>query len=256
MKWPEELILVRHDVSAYNVLKGKKVQDPEYRQFLKEYEADPESNIARELAIALTKRWRLGTGDHDTHLVDKESQNAEKVGRALRELHEVPHVVFASPYERAQDTFAGLVRGWPELADVKRYDDERIREQEHGLSLLYNDWKLFCAIYPEQRRLREIEGNYWYRFPQGENVPDVRLRNRLFTDTIIRDFATKRVLAVTHHLNILAIRANFERWGAEQFLAADRKEKPINCGVTVYEGKPDLGTNGRLILKYYNKKYY
>jgi hypothetical protein len=57
-------------------------------------------------------------------------------------------------------------------------------------------------------------------------------------------------------LNILAARANLERWGAKEFLAMDHKEKPINCGVTTYEGQSELGRNGRLVLVAYNEKLY
>lgn len=31
MKWPEYLMLIRHDVSAYNVLKKQKMKNPAYR---------------------------------------------------------------------------------------------------------------------------------------------------------------------------------------------------------------------------------
>ncbi len=36
----------------------------------------------------------------------------------------------------------------------------------------------------------------------------------------------------------------------------DNEEKPINCGVTVYEGHPELGSDGKLVLKEYNEKLY
>jgi broad specificity phosphatase PhoE len=257
MKWPSRLVLVRHDVSTYNTLSGKKSQDPEYRQFLTEYKADPESLVTRALAEMLAKRWNLGVGDHDTPLVDQEGWNAQAVGAALRARGEpLPNVIFVSPYERTRDTLAGLKKGWPELEGVDVYEEERIREQEHGLSLLYNDWKIYCALHPEQRRLREIEGRYWYRFEQGENVPDVRARNRDFLGALVRDFSEQSVFVVSHHLNILAARANLERWGAKEFLAMDHKEKPINCGVTTYEGQSELGRNGRLVLVAYNEKLY
>jgi broad specificity phosphatase PhoE len=121
---------------------------------------------------------------------------------------------------------------------------------------LYNDRRIFCAFHPEQYVLREREGAYWYRYPQGENVPDVRRRNHDWLGMLIRDFAGKKVLTVTHHLSILALRANLERWGADQFLEMDEKEKPINCGVTEYRGDPTKGANGHLVLKYYNRKLY
>lgn len=84
----------------------------------------------------------------------------------------------------------------------------------------------------------------------------VRERNRSFMTTLTRDFATMTVLVVTHHLNILAIRANLERFGEKRFIELDEKEKPINCGVTTYRGYPNEGQNGRLRLESYNRNLY
>ncbi|MFA5021235.1 MAG: histidine phosphatase family protein, partial [Patescibacteria group bacterium] len=153
-------------------------------------------------------------------------------------------------------TLEGLTTGWPELRQVCRiYEEERIREQSHGLAGLYNDWRVFFALYPEQKKLYDSEGSYWYQWPQGERVPDVRLRIRSWMNTLTRDFANKRVMAISHHLTKLALRANLERWSAEEFQRVDRDEKPINCGVTKYRGLPNLGHNGHFALEYYNRDF-
>jgi hypothetical protein len=70
-----------------------------------------------------------------------------------------------------------------------------------------------------------------------------------------REFAGKRVMAITHHLTILATRANFERLSPEEFLHLDKHEKPLNCGVTRYIGNPNLGSRGKLELCEYNRQY-
>ena len=62
--------------------------------------------------------------------------------------------------------------------------------------------------------------------------------------------------ALPIYLNILAVRANLERFDAAEFIRLDEKDKPINCGATLYLGKPDKGKDGKLELEYYNKKYY
>ena len=72
-------------------------------------------------------------------------------------------------------------------------------------------------------------------------------------NTVVRDFSEKRLLVVTHHLNILGIRANLERWDAEEFIRVDNEDKPINCGVTAYCGDPTKGKDGHFKLKYYNR---
>ena len=256
MKWPASLTLIRHDTSAYNVLRDAKKKDDLYAEFLAAWEKEPDAERTCELAREVQKRFALGVGDSDTPLADAEGKQAKVTGEKMAEEFEAPEVIYVSPYVRTLETLRHLTEGWPALEDVRIYKDERIREQEHGLALIYNDWRVFHCLHPEQRALRKIEGAYWYRFPQGENVPDVRLRNRSWIETLIRDWRGKRVLAVTHHLNILATRATLERLDAEEFLRLDHEEKPINCGVTMYKGHPDKGADGKLLLEFYNRRYY
>ncbi|KKU67904.1 MAG: Phosphoglycerate/bisphosphoglycerate mutase [Parcubacteria group bacterium GW2011_GWA2_47_16] len=256
MKWPNSVTLIRHDTSAYNVLRDKKKDDPLYKRYLAARKRDDNSEEARDLARQVQKQFSLGVSDADTPLADVEGRQGFEVGTALASFHEQPDAIFVSPYKRALMTLEHITRGWPDLKSVKVYKDDRVREQEHGLALLYNDWKVFETLHPEQRELRKLEGSYWYRYPQGENVPDVRERNRSWLTTLTRDFAGKRVLVVTHHLNILAVRANLERFDATEFIRLDEKDKPINCGVTLYLGKPDKGKDGKLELEFYNKRYY
>jgi len=63
-------------------------------------------------------------------------------------------------------------------------------------------------------------------------------------------------LAVTHHLSILSVRTNLERWDADRFIDTDQKNKPINCGVTLYQGNPNEGSEGHFNLQYYNRRFY
>lgn len=256
MKWPDYLAMIRHDVSVYNVLKSEKMNDPLYREFLLCFDEDYTSHRTVELAEALRHKFSLTMSDQDTPLVDSESKNAEIVGSKLKNNLELPDIIFVSPYKRTWGTFEGLKRGWPELENVEFFKEERIREQEHGLVLLCNDLKIFQALHPEQKKLRDMEGPYRYQYPQGENVPMVRERNRSWIGTVSREFRGKKVLAISHHLNILATMAQLERWDAEKFIQVDTEEKPINCGVTLYKGHPELGEEGKLVLEYYNKKFF
>jgi broad specificity phosphatase PhoE len=256
MKWPTSVMLIRHDTSAYNVLRDAKKGDPLYELFLQEFEKSSNSETVKNLAYRVQKKYALGVGDADTPLADAEGRQAFRTGEELAFKEPLPDIIFVSPYQRALHTLKHIVRGWPQLANVKIFEEERVREQEHGLALIYNDWRVFHTLHPDQGRLYKQEGPYWYRYPQGESVPDVRDRNRSFLTTLTRDFAEKRILVITHHLNILAMRANLERLGAAQFTRLDEEEKPINCGVTKYVGNPNIGLKGRLELEYYNLKYY
>lgn len=259
-KWPEYLMLIRHDVSAFNELRLKKLEDSEYKKFILEFGKNPESAITRKLAQSLSERFRFDVGDAATPLADKEGKRAYQVGLALRaqfsKKRERPEVVFVSPYDRARATLEHIMNGWPELRGVPLFEEERIREQEHGYALLYNDKRIFLALHPDQRRLYKIEGPYWYRYPQGENIPDIRERNRSWNKTLTREYSGNRVLAVSHHVHILSYMANLGRWDAERFIHQDQKFKPINCGVTLLRGNPKVGKRGRLELDFYNEKLY
>ena len=256
MKWPKSVTLIRHDTSEYNILRYLKREDALYKRFLFEFKHRHDRELLVELAVEVQEKFGLKMGDADTKLADKDGCQAFETGLALSKKAELPDVVFVSPYTRAILTYEHILRGWPALHSVKMYEEERIREQEHGLALLYSDWRVFHVLHPEQEALYKMEGPYWYRYPQGENIPDVRERNRSWTKTLVRDFAEKRVLAITHHLNILAFRANMERLSSGNFIDIDENGKPINCGVTIYEGEPDQGKDGRLVLKNYNQKLY
>lgn len=256
MKWPNTLTLIRHDTSAYNVLKEKKIKDPDYAEFVEAWRKDYRSEHTMELAKIMQRRYALRTGDHDTPLVDPTAARAQITAKGLQSDIDLPDVIFVSPYLRTTATLEGLCVGWPELRDVQTFEEERISEQNHGLATAYSDWRVFMTKYPEQRDLKNREGAYWYRYPQGENVPDVRERNRSFVTTLIREFSECSVLVVTHHLTILSIKANLNRWTVDKFIGVDRREKPINCGVTVYRGNPNKGKDGKLELDFYNRKYY
>ena len=251
------MMLIRHDTSAYNMLKEQKVDDPLYKEFLVAWDRDKGALMTKWLAEQVVEKFSLVVGDADTPLADAEGKQARATGGALSWLSmETPDVIFVSPYKRAWLTLKHLKRGWPALRKIKIVEDDRLREQEHGLALLYNDWRVFHALHPKQRLLYELEGPYDYCYPQGENIPRVRDRQRSIMSTIIRDYAEQDVLVVTHHKSILSIRANLERLNKRQFIRLDERDKPINCGVTRYLGYPNEGKDGKLRLEFYNKKFY
>lgn len=253
MKWPSRLIIVRHGQSEYNILRAKKEADPLYQQFKLAFEKNPRSEATIRLAKEVQAKFSLGTSDYGTLLTEEGRRQAMATGRELQKLICPPQVVFASPYLRTRDTFEGMASVWPELKEAKTVFDDRIREQEHGLSLLYNDRRVFETFHPEQKEYREMMGPYWYQYPQGESVSQVRDRIRLFLDMLIRENEGKDVLLITHHLTILSIRANLERLSPEEFLRLDKEEKPVNCGVSTYVGHPNEGANGKLLLGSYNR---
>lgn len=256
MKWPEWIMLIRHGESTYNNEKEEKKASPVYQRFQRAFNNNAESAETKELAQEVLRAFPGGKSGHATPLTRLGQRQATALGKALSEAYELPDVVYASSYQRAIQTFIHACESWPELKNVPFYKEERIREQDHGEVELYSDWRVYEALFPAQARLYKQQGLYWYRYPQGEAVPDVRDRTRSWTTTIIREFAGKKVMAFTHHLCILAIRANHERLDAEEFIRLDRDEKPINCGLTLYRGDPTKGKQGKLLLEHYNQRLY
>jgi broad specificity phosphatase PhoE len=260
MKWPSSITLIRHGESAYNDLRRLKDADPLYREFKRAYDKRFGFTGTQELAQQISDKYSLGVSDYKTPLTPFGNKQTLTTGHALqRAAHNgfpQPDVVFYSPYRRTEETLGGVAAGWIDLAMAKHIPDDRIREMEHGLSLLYSDWRVFQVLHPEQKRLRDLQGPYWYQYPQGESVSQVRERTRSFTTMLIREWAGKNVVLVTHHLTILSFRANYERLSPEEFIRLDEEEKPINCGVTVYRADPTQGKDGKLILEMYNRKFY
>lgn len=256
IKWPKSVTLIRHGESAYNVLSHKKNGDELYQKFKEEYEKNYQSKTAIGLAQKMENKYSLRTSDYGTPLTVTGQNQAFITGKNLSEVIHKPDVIMVSPYLRTMETLNQIIKGWPNLKNVPQFPDERIREQEHGLSLLYNDWRIFHVLHPEQKKLYELLGPYWYQFPQGESVAEVRERCRDEVAMLIREFANKHVLLITHHLTILSFRANLERLSPEKFIELDNKFKPKNCGITQYICNSDAGENGRLELKFYNHVLY
>lgn len=256
MKWPASITFVRHGQSTYNVLRAKKDADPLYQVFKGAFKENHRSEEATRLAMRIRANFSLGVSDYGTPLTEEGIRQAERTGARLQYEAPVPDVVLISPYLRTKETFGHMANEWPELKNLPSssvvYDD-RIREQEHGLSLLYNDWRVFQTFHPEQKDSHDLMGDYWYQYPQGESVSQVRDRIRLFIGMLIREYAERNVLVITHHLTILSARANLERLAPEEFIRLDTHNKPKNCGVTIYRGNPELGNDGKLELEFYNK---
>ena len=257
MKWPSNLVIIRHGLSTYNDLRNQKAEDLEYREFKKQFARDHRSPETRVLAESIRKRFALGVSDFETPLSMAGWEQSYRLGSRLNAAAPAPDVIYISPYRRTRQTLAGMLRGGFDTGSAKIvHGEDRIREQEHGLALLFNDWRVFQTFYPEQKDFQDLQGPYWYQYPQGESVSQVRDRIRSFMSTLVREHGGQTVYLVSHHLTMLSIRANLERLTPKQFIDLDNNDKPINCGVTIYRGDPGAGGNGKLELAGYNMRLY
>ncbi len=256
MKWPKQLVVIRHGESAYNALRRLKQNDRLYQSFVRAFKANYRSDETKSLALLVKGRFALISSDYNTPLSGAGEEQARLTGARLCEVVAPPDVVFVSPYVRTNQTLEAACAGGLDITGAKVVQEDRIREQEHGLSLLYSDWRVFHALHPEQKELHDQQGPYWYQYPQGESVSDLRDRVRSFMNTLVREHSGQVVYLFSHHLTKLSIRSLLERWSPEEFIRVDEEEKPINCGVTVYNCCTDDSNDGRLTLREYNLKLW
>jgi broad specificity phosphatase PhoE len=235
----------------------RKKNDLVYKQFFRSYAEDWCSLETRTLAVAVKNKHSTGVGQNHARLTEEGKRQAMEIGARLKETLTVPDVVFFSGAPRTRETFECVVQGWPALASVREiYEDKRLREQEHGLLTVYTDKRVMFALHPEQKQLHDADGEYFYKYPNGENVPDTEFRVGLWLMEVGRKFAGKHVMIVGHFRAILALRVILEGLTPEDFIRIDSEDGPINCGVTVYRKDPFRAKRGKLVLQYYNKKLY
>ena len=305
-KWPNTITMVRHGQSLYNMGKPEDHPDkyPEFVPLAKKYneefaQLDAEkvatgvfpSKELRDLALRLVPKIAPKYNDFDTPLSDEGMRQAIVTGKGLPKVVPLPSVVYVSPYLRTRRTLEGLIEGWPELADVKLVEDDRVREHEHGKKPLYNVPEIFFTLNPQEALMKKLSTEYEHKYDGGESILDVRQRTRSFIEMLIRehggsietfkdlfiektagsnlgdlmaklgvtaDTKPEDVMILTHNFTILSMRANLERWTREDFLRNKKSQKPVNCGVTIYRGQKNGGKRGKLVLdpKEYNMKLY
>src|ERR1035437_9299918 len=174
MKWPTDLVIVRHGQSQRNVEK----EQAKAKGLLKSYVGD--------------------IRDQDTPLTPLGFGQALHVGVELRNLYPFD-VVLTSPYLRTKQTTDQILKGLgvENKAGLERFrpgikvvEDERLREIEFGIfdGLTREGLQ---AKYPEEVTRRNKEGKYWYRPPGGESRPDVGMRLHSILGTLSRDYRSE-----------------------------------------------------------------
>lgn len=267
MKWPQQVILIRHGESEFNRMKREKNRDPEYRQFVELFEKElvaekfdqwPDVEISQELkdlANKVYRRYRFRYTNRLTPLTEHGWEQAEQTGRVLASLPdiELPDIILVSPLLRARQTLDGIIRGWPEVAGIEQEFEPLVREIETGAADLYNDWRMLETFHLEQRYLYLRQGKYDYCYPQGENIPRVEERMRLLSGKLVREFSGKKVWIVSHHVTITAFISIQKRWTDKEFMEFDERSPIDNCSCTIFAGDPAQGESGegKLVLQTY-----
>jgi broad specificity phosphatase PhoE len=143
----------------------------------------------------------------------------------------LPEVIISSPYVRATETAASVLRQGNLAIDV--IQDERLRERDLGMMDLLTT-RGFAARFPEEAAHRIRLGKFYYRPPGGESWTDVALRCRSLLDSISREHADRRVLLVTHEVVIIMARYILEHLDERSALSLSRNATIANCSITAY----------------------
>jgi broad specificity phosphatase PhoE len=212
-------------------------------------------NVAREAALEAGEAMiDIDVRDVDVPLSELGGRQAIALGRWLGALppERRPNVVLTSPYIRARDTAALIVKTAGMHEDsYSLIVDERLREKEFGIL----DRLTPVGIrenFPDQAEFRRLLGKFYHRPPGGESWCDVILRLRSATEMLSREYCGDRVLIVCHTVVVLCLRYILEHLTETQLLTIDKQTEIANCSVTLYEYDETLGQRGNLRLKLFN----
>ncbi len=194
------------------------------------------------------------TRNADIRLTPNGRFQAKKTGELLKKEYRKFDAVFASPFRRARETAAGILKTFG--ANVPHtIIEERIREKEFGIFHATTAEEI-RKKYPEWHHLRGIEGKYYFRPPGGESYPDIALRVHDFLGTLVREHSGKNILVVSHSAIMLVFHKLLTRMTEEEILQLDSENRIKNCGIISYVLDPKLGKEGRLTAKYFNRVAY
>jgi broad specificity phosphatase PhoE len=173
-------------------------------------------------------------GEHGIPLSARGEAQARAVGARIGAGFIRDALVYTSPYLRARQTVDGILAGAglpaESAAAVRRYEDPRLREVDHGYDSL-----------SQQDALRKTHGWFYYRYRGGESPADCFDRTSNFLESMMRQIErhqAERALVVTHGLTIRCFVMRFLHLRVEDF---DRLENPDNCEVITLGERAQLG---------------
>jgi len=253
-RYPQQIVVIRHGLSVLNKFLSDIEQDKQYQRFLKKFRKNPHSASTQRLANRLNRKF-VGKLPPDAAIPLSPEGRAQAIttGMELEKLMEAPDVIICSSYKRARHTLEYLKCGWFDLNTAEVIYDDAFREAETNISNIYMTYEVFLALNPQDKELWDAS-RYFYRFPRGENFPDLIQRVESAMGVYLERYAGKKVLIVGHHGTNVAIRSVLEEWNDTNaiFMQEYEKESP-NCGVLAYTHLPWAG---KLRVDFLNKQLW
>ena len=176
--------------------------------------------------------------DYALTLTDKGHQQAEDVGKKLREIIGWDQSIqfYVSPFWRTRQTYLGIRKSFPIIDHqmYRYYEDPRLREQEWGQNM--GD-RGDVGFQEKIEEYRDSYGHFYYRFRDGgESCADVFDRVSDFMGTLFRDFEKKNyprnVIIVTHGMTMRLFLMRWFHCSVEEF---ESWGNPVNCGYYLLE---------------------
>lgn len=194
------------------------------------------------------------TPDHLIPLTEEGERQARCTGVGLREEFGHFDVVFHSPWLRTTQTAKLIAEALPANTPLRR--NLFLTEQHFGQldpALWPHHLDRYEAAYQLFELQRTIMGRFYCRPPSGESWADVCIRTHQFLGILFRpDYASKRVLLVTHGVTQQSFRYHLEYPTEEELVEEYQRDRNRNCGVGAYTHAPGDGWT----LLFWNKTYY
>jgi len=219
MKWPANLVIVRHAQSQRNV--------------------DKEEAEARGVLVY----GRPGITDPEVALTQLGEQQALDAGKILAS-HCRFDTVFTSPYKRTTDTARFICSQFDYQPEWREH--RGLREIEFGKldGLTRHGLK---ARFPDEAARKVELGKYLYCPPGGESRVQVHSRVKQFLERLKQTHAGKNVLVVTHSVVAMLFRHELEGWTIEKHLLVDKEGDVPNCEPICYACRAHCEKGERLV---------
>ncbi|SCB22001.1 histidine phosphatase family protein [Rhizobium multihospitium] len=198
-------------------------------------------------------------GDHNVPLTEWGHRQVLRAGQAMAAyLKGLPSAerrklnVWYSPFLRTRQSKDALLEVLPaDLIDDVR-EDYLLREQDFGLFTEIYDHAEQKRKFPDEfekwARLRNNNGKFYARPPDGESRADVAQRVRLFLQTVMHDAENGKnnVIIVGHGVTNRAFEMNFLHHPVDWF---EQSDNPGNADVTLIAGRSAQGYSSILLHK-------
>lgn len=182
--------------------------------------------------------YRFYKPDHAVQLTDLGKKQADRAGEFLRRYigkntrgEPIRVCVYNSPYARTRTTRDGILQHIPP-ASIK--EDDMLVELQFGLFdglPKHAIPKIHPEEYANYQRDRQYQGKFFARRPGGESPLDCEIRQKLFLETLFRDFPhiqSDHILIIGHGAQLTVLRKAIFHYSYEWYEA---QPNPGNCSI-------------------------